>query len=68
MLAEFNEGRSKIYYCIAATVMDMDELREVLGRAREQSTGLDTKARSVLLHSMLDEIARRKGYLLKLRR
>ena len=25
MLAEFNEGRSKSYYCIAATVLEIDE-------------------------------------------
>ncbi len=34
MLQEFNEGRSKSYYCIAATVMEIGELEEALTRSR----------------------------------
>lgn len=68
MLTEFNEGRSKSYYCIAATVMELDELRDALDKARQISNTLDIKEKSATLHSLLDEIAQRKGYLLRLRR
>ena len=34
LLNEYNEGRSKSYYCIAATVMDINELRSSLNEAR----------------------------------
>ena len=67
MLLEFNEGRSKSYYCIAATVLDIDELKWALDEAKEGSEGLDIKGRSSVLHSILDEIARQKGYYLKQR-
>ena len=68
MLREFNEGRSKSYYCIAATVLEIGELRNALNDARKQSTGLDMKSKSRVMHSLLDTIASSKNYLLKLRK
>lgn len=68
MLQEFNEGRSKSYYCIAATVLEIDELNESLTKARNASKGLEIKEKSKLLHSILDEIAIQKKYCLKLRK
>lgn len=68
MLKEFNEGRSKSYYCIASTVLDIDELEDALKGARQVSKGLDIKEKSRLLHSIIDEIAGRRNYYLKLRK
>jgi hypothetical protein len=68
MLQEFNEGRSKSYFCIAATVLELDELQAALEKARKKSEGLDIKKKSKVLHSILDEIAKEKNYLLKLRK
>jgi len=68
MLREFNEGRSKNYYCIAATVMDIGELNEALTKAKKDFPGFDIKAKSKILHSILDEIAKQKNYYLKLRK
>jgi len=68
MLREFNEGRSKSYYCIAAAVMEPEELKEALDEARTHSAGFDTKEKSRVLHALLDEIARQKHYYLKLRK
>ncbi|AGB49257.1 hypothetical protein Metho_1019 [Methanomethylovorans hollandica DSM 15978] len=68
MLQEFNEGRSKSYYCIASTVLEIGELKEALHRAKNGSYGLNIKDRSKLLHSLLDEIATQKNYYLKIRK
>ncbi len=68
MLQNYNEGRSKSYYCIAATVLQIDELNAALIQARKDSKNLDIKDRSKILHSILDEIAQKKHYLLKLRK
>lgn len=68
MLELFNEGRSKSYFCIAATLLNIDELRKALKTAKQQIEGLDIKDRSKVLHSILDEIAKRKGCYLKLRK
>jgi hypothetical protein len=67
-LQEFNEGRSKTLYCIAATILEIGELESVLDQARAKSKGLDIKAKSEVMHSFLNEIAENKNYLLKLRK
>ena len=68
MLREFNEGRSKSYYCIAATVMETGELEEALTKAHTDSDGFEIKEKSKVLHALLDEIARQRNYYLKLRK
>ncbi len=68
MLVNFNEGRSKSYFCIAATVLEIEELEEALNEAKEQSPALGIREKSKVLHSLLDEIAGRKHLLLKLRK
>jgi hypothetical protein len=68
MLQDFNEGRSKNYYCIAATVFDLEELREAVARAKKESEGLDVKGKSKILHSVLDAIALERKYTLTLRK
>jgi hypothetical protein len=68
ILTEFNEGRSKTFYCIAATVLEIGELESVLENARAKSKGLDIRVKSEVMHSLLNEIAENKNYLLKLRK
>lgn len=68
MLEEFNEGRSKSYYCVAATVLAVDELEEALRTARRQSRGMEVREKSKVLHSLLDTIAERMDYSLRLRK
>lgn len=68
MLQEFDEGRSKSYYYIAASIMETGELEEALAKAIRNSNGLAITDKSRILHSILDEIAEQKNYYLKLRR
>lgn len=68
MLKEFNEGRSKSYYCIATTILEIEELTWALAKAKEESIGLDTKTKSRVMHSVLDTIANQRNYYLKLRK
>lgn len=68
MLQDFNEGRSKSYYCIGATVLEIAELKEALKKAKTNYNDLEIKGKSKLLHSILDEIANQKNYCLKLRK
>jgi hypothetical protein len=68
MLDEFNDGRSKNFYCIAATVLDIPEMEDALAAAEKQATGLDIKGRASVLHTILDNIASEKEYCLKLRK
>ncbi len=68
MLQDFNEGRSKNYYCIAVTIFEVEELKEALTKAKKDSIGLEIKDKSKIFHSILDEIVKRKNYCLKLRK
>ncbi len=68
MLAEFNEGRSKTLYCIAATMLEIEELENVLKKAKEKSIGLDQEKKAEVMHSLLDDVAKNKHYFLKLRK
>jgi hypothetical protein len=68
LLNEFNEGRSKSYYCVAATVVDINELRNSLEEATIRSRLLSIKDKARIMHSLLDGIALKKGYHLGLRK
>jgi len=68
MLQEFNEGRSKTFYCIASTVLEIEELKYALIEAKKQSKGLNIKEKAKVLHQIFDNIAERKNYYLKLRK
>lgn len=68
MLDEFNEGRLKSFYCIAATVMDIRELTQAVAQARNGSKGLDIKDKAKTLHSIISEIDAKRKYHLKLRK
>ncbi|MDD4767772.1 MAG: hypothetical protein PHF87_09415 [Desulfotomaculaceae bacterium] len=48
--------------------MKIEELRQALIRAKENSHGFDIKSKSKVLHSILDEIARQEGCYLRLRK
>ena len=68
MLKEFNEGRSKSYYCTAATVLEIGDLEKSLVEARIQARELDIKEKARILHAILDRVADRKKCYLKLRK
>jgi hypothetical protein len=68
MLSEFNDGRSKRLFCVAATVMTLSELEEALAQARLAFDGTDAKLKARALRTRLEEIAQRQGYHLALRK
>jgi hypothetical protein len=68
MLSGFNEGRSKSFYCIAATVLEIDELKNVLENANKQTQDMQLKDKAKVMHALLESISKDKGYLLKLRK
>jgi len=68
MLDEFNEGRSKSFYCIAATVMDIQELKQAIDQARNESKGMDIKGKAKTFHSIINGVAAKRKYHLKLKK
>ncbi|MEJ2740603.1 MAG: hypothetical protein P8105_12400, partial [Dehalococcoidia bacterium] len=73
MLGEFDEGRSKSFYCLAAALLPTDVLELSLERCREeiQAAGInsDDKKRSAqLLQEKLNSTAQGERIELKLRK
>lgn len=68
VLNGYNDGRSKTYYSIAATVMEIEELRTALLQAGSNSAGFGRKEKSKQLHLLLDNIAEKRHYSLRLRK
>jgi hypothetical protein len=68
LLDEFNEGRSKSFFCRAATVLEIDELKAALKKGRNESKDLGLKAKAKLMHMIIEDIAKKQGYCLVLRK
>jgi hypothetical protein len=72
MLEEFDDGRSKSYYCIATALLPVTVLEESMRRAQERikpdkAKSGDVKARAGILKGFLDDCAAKTGVELKLR-
>jgi hypothetical protein len=67
-LQGFNEGHSKTFYCIAPIVLEIEELENPLYETKKHFEGLNIKEKAKVLHQILDNIAERKNYYLKLRK
>ncbi len=68
MLSSYNDGRSKSFYCIAATVMGIDELKKSIKEAERRTVGPEMKAKSAVMHTVIESVAAEKGYVIKLRK
>lgn len=73
LLEHFDEGRSKSFYCIAATLLPITDLEIALENCEQKlkadKIGLDdAKTKSKILKGVLNDIAAREGIELKLRK
>jgi hypothetical protein len=69
-LSDYNDGRKRTLFCTAVNLLDVQELREVLGELRPRADGeaLTPRESSALAASLLQAAAARKQLDLKLRR
>ncbi len=68
MLAGYDDGRSKSFYCIAATVFEIAELEQALASAAASSAGMGTKEKARVMRRVLESTAKEKHYYLALRK
>jgi len=73
MLNNFNEGRSKSFFCIATAVLPIKDLEKAIEKTEEKikEVGIslkDLKVKSKILKKNINKIANRKKIELKLRR
>jgi hypothetical protein len=72
MLKDFDDGRSKSFYCIATTLLPVTELKALLGEAErkvklEKGKADDIKTKAKILRGFLEGFAAKGGVELKLR-
>jgi len=73
MLENFNEGRSKSFYCIATALLPLDDLEQALEESEEtikkKNVNLkDLKTKSKILKEKINKLANKKKIELKLRK
>ena len=73
MLKDFNDGRSKNFYCLATTLLPMRDLEIALDKTErkikaDEVGADDIKTRARILRGFLDDSAAREGIELKLRK
>lgn len=73
MLEDFDDGRSKSFYCLAATLLKIPDLEKALPCARQEIKinkveTEDIKAKAKILKKILNEIAFKEEIELKLRK
>jgi hypothetical protein len=72
MLQDFDDGRSKSFYCIATTLLPVTELETLINEAEHKiKVGKvkadDTKTKAKILRELLNGFAAKGGVELKLR-
>lgn len=73
LLANYNEGRSMSFYCVAAALMPIDLMRQALNEAQTMLANnnvddLDIKTKAKILKSVIRNLASKSGIDLKLRK
>jgi len=73
MLKDFDDGRSKSFYCIAATLLPISKLESSLSEAQqkidsEKTKADDIKSKAIFLKEILNDYASEEGIELKLRK
>jgi len=61
MISGFNEGRSKGYYCVAASVLDVADWKKSWPMPRARP-GIRPQERAAILRALLDARADKKGW------
>jgi len=66
MLANFDDGRSRSFYCRATALLDPPSLASALSEAKRRARGAkilpdDAKGKARVLRELLNERARREG-------
>jgi len=66
MLKDFDDGRSKSFYCLSATLLSIQGLKEAIKRARERTKNEDIKTKAKVLKEILNETTIKEKVELKL--
>jgi hypothetical protein len=68
LLANYNDGRRKSFFCIAVNLLDIQDLREIVDRIKIKTTSTDLvlKEKAAIAVKLFQTIAEEKNLVLKL--
>lgn len=68
LLENYNDGRKKTLFCLAVNLLELDDLRKVMGQIKEDEECLSIKEKAARMAGLLQEVAAQKRISLKLRK
>jgi hypothetical protein len=70
LLAKYNDGRKKNFYCIAVNLLNLDTLELIIDRIQENvaSQDIDLKRKIKLVVNLFEELGKKEGVEIKLRK
>lgn len=68
LLENYNDGRRKTLFCLAVNLLELDDLRSVMKRIKEEEKGLSVKEKAAYTAALLREVSDQKGIRLKLKK
>ena len=68
LLADYNDGRSKTFYCLSVQLLPLDKLKSVLAQVQKGMTAeMTPKEKTKLIREAFNGVAQKTGVELKLR-
>lgn len=67
LIAEFNEGRSRSFFCLASVLLNTEDLKAVLADSEKNAKNMDLKQKAKYARAALEKIAQKRNIDLKLR-
>lgn len=68
LLKNYNDGRKKTLFCLAVNLLELDDLRKVMGQIKEDEECLSIKEKAARMAGLLQGVAAQKEICLKLRK
>jgi len=66
MLNNFNEGRSKSFYCLSVTLLSIESIEKSIQNASDKTKGLELKDKAKILKEELKKTAKKEKVELRL--
>jgi len=68
LIADYNDGRAKGFYCLCVQLLPLEDLKQALGQAQKETTpNMTLKEEAKLVRGKLEGLAKSKQIVVKLR-
>ena len=68
LLDTYNDGRKKTLFCVAVNLLELDDLENIVNELDKNTSNFSLKEKSAYAANLLQETAKKKNIILKLRK